>query len=682
MAGLVAVVIGALPVSVTAAWHERTIDTVLAFAAATRFHASPETNIVVVDIDRASLAAIGPWPWPRRRMAELVDAAARSGAAAVAIDILFEGEDAKSAATLARRLAGQTGRSDLTDWADTLEDGDRLLAAALAGSPVSLGFALDPNGRSEAPSVPFLTSGTVTVPGVWRAGGAIVPEAALLERASGIGALALAGDDDGLVRRVPLLVAVADKLRPGLAAEAVRLAQGASAYRIDGGNGTIAIGGIVVPLPPDGMLRLVPGRAIETVSAAQVLAGTDPERRLRGAIVLIGGSAPELGGLRPAPGDPLTSSVLLHAAAISQLLRGIVPLPLPFAVPIGIALAVAAAAAGLLAATWLGPVRGALAIGGLVLGLTFAAVIAAAADRLFDPSLAGILAITGFAATALLVAAETQIREARIRQRFAQHLAPSVVELIAAHPSVLKLSGERREITALFTDVEGFTAMTHRAAPEALVAMLDDYFEGVTSIVIDHGGMIDKLVGDAVHAFFNMPLDLPDHPSRAVRCAISIRAWTETYQSRPLPAELGFGRTRIGIETGEAIVGDIGIRAKLDYTAHGDTVNAAARFEAANKEIGSAICVGPGAASRCAADLLRPTGTIRLRGFSAEVATFEPWPVDADACWRSRYLRAWSVKDTDPAMAAELLALLAGERPADAVPAILAERLRAAHPRA
>jgi adenylate cyclase len=426
----------------------------------------------------------------------------------------------------------------------------------------------------------------------------------------------------------------------------------------------------------------VPGRAIETISAAAVLAATDPEPRLRGAIVLIGGSAPELGGLRSAPGDPLTPSALLHAAAISQLLRGIVPLPLPFAVPIEIGLAVAGVVAGLLAATWLGPLRGAVAMGGLVLGLVAAAVIAAVADRLFDPSLAAILAITGFAATALLVAAETQIREARIRQRVSQHLAPSVVELIAARPSVLKLSGERREITALFTDVEGFTAMTHRATPEALVAMLDDYFEGVTSIVIDHGGMIDKLVGDAVHAFFNMPLDLPDHPSQAVRCAISIRAWTEMYQSRPLPAELGFGRTRIGIETGEAIVGDIGIRAKLDYTAHGDTVNAAARFEAANKEIGSAICVGPGAASRCAADLLRPTGTIRLRGFPAEVRTFEPWPVDADSCWRSRYLLAWSVRDTDPAMAAELLALLAGERPDDAVPAILAGRLRAAHQQA
>jgi adenylate cyclase len=333
--------------------------------------------------------------------------------------------------------------------------------------------------------------------------------------------------------------------------------------------------------------------------------------------------------------------------------------------------------AGLFTATQLRPLPGARAIAVCCAALAAAALMAAASDRLFDPVMPIILTSTGFATTALVTAAATQLQEARIRQRFAQHLAPAVVELIAASPSVLKLAGERREITALFTDVEGFTAMTHRAGPEALVLMLDDYFEGVTSIVIDHGGMIDKLVGDAVHAFFNMPLDLPGHPERAVACAIAIRDWTEAWQREGLPAELGFGRTRIGIETGVAIVGDIGIRAKLDYTAHGDTVNSAARFEAANKEIGSAICIGPVAASRCAADLLRPTATIQLRGLKKKVRTFEPWPTSSDSAWRRRYLEAWSLAETDPARAAQLLDGLADEQPDDAVPRTLAHRLLA-----
>ena len=122
-----------------------------------------------------------------------------------------------------------------------------------------------------------------------------------------------------------------------------------------------------------------------------------------------------------------------------------------------------------------------------------AAFLAAIGDRMFDPMLPILLAATSFAAASLVTAAEAQLREARLRQRFAQHLAPAVVERIAASPSVLKLRSERRQLTALFTDIESFTEMTHRAEPEALVAVLDEYFEDVAQIVIDHGGMVDKL---------------------------------------------------------------------------------------------------------------------------------------------------------------------------------------------
>jgi adenylate cyclase len=666
----------ALPGSFTAGVRQRTADAFLSMAVPLRSTSLPETDVVVVDIDAASLAIVGPWPWPRQRIANLVEAASRSGASAVAIDILFDGPDAGSAATLARRLGHLTARSDIINWAGTLEDGDQLLAAALDHVRVSLGFALDPDGTRQVPAVPLLVSGTVDLTDIWRTKGAVAPYGPLLEHAAGIGALALAGDEDGLVRRVPLLVGVAGRVHPGLVAEAIRLAQGASAYRIDGKAGTMGIGSLVVPIPRDGMLRLVPGAvAAMTIPASELLTGPAVNPRLRGAIVLIGGSAPELGGLRPASGDPLMPSVMLHAAAVSQLLRGIVPLPITHEPIIRVVLGLIGIAAGLVAAARFRPLRGAIAIAAFSLLLAAVALIAAAHDRLFDPSIPIVLAVTCFAATALMTAAETQLREVRIRYRFSQHLAPSVVELIAASPAMLKLAGERREITALFTDVEGFTAMTHRAGPEVLVAMLDDYFEGVTRIVIDHGGMVDKFVGDAVHAFFNMPLDLPDHPVKAVACAIAIQAWTETYQLKPLPASLGFGRTRVGIETGDAIVGDIGINSKLDYTAHGDTVNSAARFEAANKEIGSAICVGPTTASCCGPDLLRPTGTIRLRGFTGEVRTFEPWPATADPQWRRRYLEAWRLCETDAASAARLFNRLGDERPADAVPARLARRL-------
>ena len=312
------------------------------------------------------------------------------------------------------------------------------------------------------------------------------------------------------------------------------------------------------------------------------------------------------------------------------------------------------------------------------IGLLWIAAIVASglADRLVDPLTPSIAVALVFAVTAGTAYSLTRRREALVRHRLEQHLAPAVVRRIVERPDLVKLTGERREVTVLFTDIEGFTATMHRAGPEELVTTLDQYFEGVTSIVIKHGGMIDKIVGDGVHALFNAPLDdLEDHPQRAVECAIAIQAWSEGFRRRPPAAALKLGRTRIGIETGPAVVGDVGIQSKLDYTAHGDAVNMAARLEACNKELGSAICVGPGAAARCDAPLLRPLGRLKVRGREEPIAVFEPWPDDAPPAWREAYLKAYAMLDCDAAQAATPLQKLMAERPADLAVRRLAEGL-------
>jgi adenylate cyclase len=192
-----------------------------------------------------------------------------------------------------------------------------------------------------------------------------------------------------------------------------------------------------------------------------------------------------------------------------------------------------------------------------------------------------------------------------------------------------------------------------------------------------HGGMVDKIVGDSVHAFFNAPLDLEDHPQHTIDCAEEMRIWTRAFQSRAESSQIGFGRTRIGIETGVAIVGDIGIRSKLDYTAHGDSINSAARLEGLNKRYGSTICVGPFAASRCTSTLFRPLGVTLLRGLDVPVEVFEPWPPDAPSTWRERYLTAYRSIESDKGGAADLFEELAAERSDDPVPRLLAAELRA-----
>lgn len=661
--------------------RERAFDAVLAADRQLRRAKPAGVPIVVVDIDRRSLDALGSWPWPRDTMARLVEAVAAGKPSAVAIDILFAQADNRSPAALARQLGTLTGKADLGALAADLPDGDKRLAAAIGSVPTTLGFVLDADNSNAVPGVPVQARHPVVLDGLWRTAGGIAPLPPLIGATKGLGALSLPGDADGKIRRVPLLVGAGDATRPGLALEVVRLARQSPAYSVDTEPQRIIVGDLQVPLSSDGLLRLVGTdagkRQSRTISASEIVNSEAARAPIAGAIVLIGGSAPELGGLRETANDSLMPSVEIQADAIGQIFARRAPSPVPIGWEFALALVLGIVAIS--AAVALSPVFGAF-VGLMALAATWsgAILVSLAGDRLIDPLMPTLGGLVVFMAASISTYAVVSRREARIRSRFEQHLAPEVVKRIAENPGLLKLGGEKREITALFTDIENFTAMTHRAGPEQLVAVLDEYIEGMAAIVMKHGGMVDKIVGDSVHAFFNAPLDLADHPQHAVSCAEEIRIWSKTFESRPEPSQIGFGRTRVGIETGQAIVGDIGIRSKLDYTAHGDSINSAARLEALNKRYGSTICVGPFAASRCTSTRFRPLGVTSLRGLDVPVEVFEPWPSAASSAWCERYVAAYRMIESDRSAAARVFEDLAGECPDDPVPRLLAAELRAA----
>ena len=602
----------------------------LVLRAATGFVKRPAAvpRVVVVDIDARSLDTVAPWPWPRETVASLVEAIALAKPAVVAIDILFENVDTHSPAALARQLGARLDRKDLTALAATLPDGDKRLSAALKSTAGILGFVLDPSTRGSIPAPPITARGQVTLTDVWRGAGVVGPPDDLTEAAQGLGALALLPDASGIVRRVPLLVAADERPYPGLALETVRVFAGASTYIIDGARGTIQAGPLRFPLAQDAMLRLAPAatdRNVMLVSAADVLSGNFDRSVFSQSVVMIGGSAPELGGLRATSLDPAVPSVLIQADAFLQLMRGYVPRVPAFALAVQLSTLLAAALLSLWATLSLRPLTAALCVALLAALIWLGAVaLAARQELLVDPLLPTLTAFAVFGVVLLFDFAITQQREARVRQRFEQHLAPQVVSLIVADPTLVKLTGERRVITALFTDIEGFTTMTDRLGPQELVSILDRYFEGVAAIVMKHGGMIDKLVGDAVHAFFNAPLDQTEHWRHAIACSIEIRDWTEAFRMRPENRAAAMGRTRIGIETGDAVVGDVGIAAKLDYTAHGNAINIAARLEAANKDLGSTICIGAGAAAHYGVEKLMPLGKVALRGLNVDMDVYTP----------------------------------------------------------
>jgi adenylate cyclase len=567
---------------------------------------APAPTVVIIDIDRDALARFGPWPWPRANLADIVSAAAAGKPAALGLDILLAGPDRFSAG------------------------GDAVLAKALSNTPGVLGFVLETTGTGQdLPATPILVRGEVSLPALWRDTGVIGPLTVLADAAQGLGAMVAAADPDGPIRRVPLLVMGGGEVRPGLAVELVRVAQQAGALLIGPGR-VLHIGDLAVPLGPDATLRLsgntaTDATAILTIPALRLLDNPGTRATLAGSLVLIGSSAPELGGLRVTPASPATPDVQIQAQAVEAILQGDTPIRPEWA-EVGEPVAtVVLGVVCLLLAVCIRPLPASLIAAVLCLGWGAAALAAAPAlSQLVDPAGPPLVAIGAFAAATLARFARDEWRARLLRLSFEQHLAPEVVRRIAANPQALRLRGELREITALFTDIEGFTSLTERAQPDELIALLDAYFEATTRIVTDHGGMIDKIVGDAIHAIYNAPFALDDHPARAVATALALLEASETVRRSPLGQRLALGRTRIGIETGLAIVGDVGGSRKLDYTAHGNAMNAAARLEAANKDFGSSICIGPGTAARLDPEALRPIGTLTPRGQSQEIIVYTP----------------------------------------------------------
>ena len=208
----------------------------------------------------------------------------------------------------------------------------------------------------------------------------------------------------------------------------------------------------------------------------------------------------------------------------------------------------------------------------------------------------------------------------------ARYLPPDIATEILARPSDAALSGDRRMIFTVFTDMEGFTDLCHRTDAGDVASLLNAYLETLSAVVIEHGGTIDKYVGDALVAIWGAPIARDDDGLRAYRAAIALQQAGEAFRTDPQWAEYKVGRTRVGMHYGEAIVGNFGGKDRIQYTALGDTMNVAARLEAANKELGTKILVSDAAIDQLPGSQCRTMGSIFLRGRSTPVIVFEPVP--------------------------------------------------------
>jgi adenylate cyclase len=543
----------------------------------------------IVAVDDESLKRLGQWPWPRERLASLVDALKDAGAASVAFDFLFSEKDRTDATARAYNIPDAAFTRSMDDGAVVLGSFVSELANGVAGS-TKAGFVTAGDDPTK-----FMPS--------WP--GLLMPLPELAQHAAGIGFLNWRPDDDRVVRRVPLILNVNGALQPSLAMEALRVAQGASTYIVKSLNasgetafgqeyGVVAIrnGDLTIPTDASGDVRVYfaqadPRRLIPAWKALEP--GADLSD-LRGKIVFFGASAPLLSDIVATPLSRAMPGVEAHAQIVEQLLSG-QTLRRPDWAPSAEWMATALICAVLVATTWL--------LGPYLAALVYAAVLAAiVAVSWFAFSRHGLLiepTYPAFSAAAVYFTGVSTLyavkrhQEREIRSAFGRFVSPAVVARLAEMPGALELGGLQRELTLLFCDIRGFTTISEGLNASELTHFLNQYLTPMTDAILDREGTIDKYMGDAIMAFWNAPLDDPDHAAHAVESALEMRetlvALNEGWRSRAEAEERPFKPVRfgIGLNSGECCVGNLGSLRRFDYSAIGDEVNVASRLEGACK---------------------------------------------------------------------------------------------------
>ena len=281
--------------------------------------------------------------------------------------------------------------------------------------------------------------------------------------------------------------------------------------------------------------------------------------------------------------------------------------------------------------------------------------------------------IVAFTAVTSAARASTAVQRRFAQGALGKYLPREMADEIIEHPERLALHGEQKEIFVLFSDLEGFTKMSHAIPPETVARLLNRYLDMLSQVVLDHGGVIDKFVGDAVVAFWGAPIARPDDGLRAAKAGYALWQAGEAFRKSIDPGLPPVGKTRVGLHFGEAVIGNFGGKSRIQYTALGDSMNTASRLEAANKALHSSVMASQEFAERSGLDWWRPMGRVVLRGRSKPVDLFEPAP-DFPAEDRAALHQAMILVENDRPAALEVIRALTERHPDDAALANLLER--------
>ncbi len=638
----------------------------------------------IVDIDEASLARLGQWPWPRSRMATLLERLTAAGATAVAFDMVFAEPDRTAPKAMLALWQLQCTPCE------ALPDPDNLFAQALQKSPSVIGFALqqapgNSPGTGPLQKARFVQAGQPQPEWLHSFQGSLRSLPALEQAASGNGALSFVPDADGLVRRVPLVLQWDQTPVATLVTEALRVSLNERNLLLqnagqDSGLGEVRIGRLHLPTTPQGEMWLhyslpVAGR---NLAAWQVLEGAVAPAQWAGKIVLVGSSAQGLMDLRFSPLG-MVSGVEVHAQALEQALGGHFLQRPSWARALELLLLLLGCAlAGALARSTRA-MRSAAASLGLLLALGAGAWWAFVAQGLLLDAATPALGLLLSYLLCSLWQHRLREREQRwTRQAFARYVSPNRVDHLLAHPQDLALGGRRQPCSFVFTDLAGFTPWMEALEPEQAVGLLNGYLDPMVAIAFRFEGTLDRIVGDALAIMFSAPLEQADHRARALACALEMDAFASAYVRQLQQQGRPFCQTRIGVHSGEVIVGNFGGKTLFDYRALGDPVNTAARLESANKQLGTRICISDAILAGAPQTPVRPIGLLQLQGKSQALAVFEPLvQEDAPRAPLADYLAAFEAMRRLQPEALDLFTRLAKAWPQDPLAVLHQRRLAA-----
>jgi adenylate cyclase len=585
---------------------------------------TPGPEVVIVAIDERSLDRLGRWPWPRTRIAALVDALKRYQAKVIAFDIVFSESDRGSndvelASALRRNSSVILGYFFLTsrDEMKYVQEAPKPAASALSGSDGAYIVRRLDGGRSE----PIL----LTAVGVKEN----IP--ILTQAAHGSGYFNIVPDPDGTIRWAPLAIRYEGNTFAGLSLQAVRkylnsppMILNTAEYGVD----SIQVGGLRIPTDEEGRLLINfrgPQKTFPHYSFSDVVDGVVPADALRDKIVLVGATATGIYDMRVTPFSGTYPATEIHANIIDTILhQDFIHRP----AWIFVFDAAAIVSLGVFLSILIPRIRAvysAVAAAALLLGYVLLNQYLFTRLGLWLTAIYPVFTIAFVSACVMTFQFMTEERKRReIREAFSHYVSPSLVQELTKNPERLALGGEEARLTVLFADIRDFTRVAEGLSPPVLVKLMNDYLTPMTEVILRSGGTVDKYMGDAIMAFWGAPVWLEDHPVRACRAALGMLDRLSELQV--LWEKAGIPRLDIGIglSTGRVTVGNMGSATRFDYTVMGDTVNLGSRLEALNKEYGTRIIVPKYTYEDVKEEfILRPLDVVRVKGKDRPIKIYE-----------------------------------------------------------